>query len=289
MPAITHWLYPINSKGGYVLRNPSTGETTEVSPQELLRQIELYPDKVDPWYLISGFRLMKPGDAVWIYASGDMQAIVALGRAIEIYEDEEGWHVNLAWDLGATRALMNSPIPRADYGQVVQTVARAQPPTEAVLERWLRWHDLGITNVNDTMEPRSLWDARARVLAEIVRRRGQRPFRATLIHQYESRCAITGDGAVEALEAAHIDPYMGNHSNKPSNGLLLRADVHTLFDLHLIGVDPNRRICVSTSLRRTSYEAFNGGPLRLPGSKAALPNASALARHFALVKGKGVI
>jgi hypothetical protein len=41
------------------------------------------------------------------------------------------------------------------------------------------------------------------------------------------------------LEAAHIDPYRGEGNNHPGNGLLLRADIHTLFDLNLLGIEPN--------------------------------------------------
>src|SRR5438105_10150982 len=77
-----------------------------------------------------------------------------------------------------------------------------------------------------------------RVLREVKRRLGQSDFRKGLITAYKSRCAVSGSDAVEALEAAHIDPYSGTESNQPSNGLLLRADIHTLFDVNLIGIDP---------------------------------------------------
>lgn len=40
------------------------------------------------------------------------------------------------------------------------------------------------------------------------------------------------------MEAAHIRPYRGKKDNHPSNGLLLRADIHTLFDLNLVAIDP---------------------------------------------------
>jgi len=41
------------------------------------------------------------------------------------------------------------------------------------------------------------------------------------------------------LEAAHIKPYRGKTDSHLENGLLLRADLHTLFDLNLIGVEPD--------------------------------------------------
>lgn len=77
-------------------------------------------------------------------------------------------------------------------------------------------------------------DARERQIAEVVRRRGQARFRAALIKAYDGKCAITGCDAVEALEAAHISPHRGIHTDHVQNGLLLRADIHSLLDL---GVD----------------------------------------------------
>ena len=84
---------------------------------------------------------------------------------------------------------------------------------------------------------------------------GSSGFRAALLDAYRGRCAITGYDAAEALEAAHLRPYRGPESNVVSNGLLLRADIHTLFDLPLLAVDPVARIVViSKLLAGTRYE-----------------------------------
>lgn len=77
-------------------------------------------------------------------------------------------------------------------------------------------------------------DARQRELRAVFLRRGQEKFRKDLINAYKSRCAVTGCNIVEILEAAHIIPYRGEHTNRCNNGLLLRADIHTLFDLGLL-------------------------------------------------------
>ena len=71
-------------------------------------------------------------------------------------------------------------------------------------------------------------DARKKVMRAIVLRRGQPEFRRDLIAAYEGRCAVTGCDLVDALEAAHIVPHRGTHTNVVRNGLLLRADIHTL-------------------------------------------------------------
>ena len=83
-------------------------------------------------------------------------------------------------------------------------------------------------------------DGRERAIGAIVRRRGQPAFRRALLEAYHERCAVTGCDAPEALEAAHVVPYRGVATNHPANGLLLRADLHALFDLGLIAVDERR-------------------------------------------------
>ncbi len=80
-----------------------------------------------------------------------------------------------------------------------------------------------------------------RIMRAIKARRGQQRFRDALIDAYEGRCAITGCQVLDVLEAAHITPYLGPETNHVTNGLLLRADLHTLFDTDLIAVDPETR------------------------------------------------
>jgi hypothetical protein len=126
-------------------------------------------------------------------------------------------------------------------------------------------------------DPTDTEDARERILTAIVRRRGQPQFRDALLRAYGRRCAATDYDAVDALEAAHILPYRGEHTNHVSNGLLLRADVHTLFDLGLIVVDaPTMTIEVAPSLIGTQYAGLAGRPLRLPPDPSQRPSAQAL-------------
>ena len=82
-------------------------------------------------------------------------------------------------------------------------------------------------------------DARRRTIAAIVQREGQPAFRQALLRAYGGACAISGCTVEVLLEAAHIVPYRGSHTNVIENGLLLRADLHKMFDLHLFSIDPN--------------------------------------------------
>jgi putative restriction endonuclease len=122
------------------------------------------------------------------------------------------------------------------------------------------------------------YDARLRVYRQIVARQGQPAFRAALLAAYGGRCAITGCDATVALEAAHLLPYRGPESNAVTNGLLLRADVHTLFDLRLLAPDPDARtVAISKLLTGTEYGAVAGRRLAEPAGELLRPSRDALA------------
>jgi len=124
-------------------------------------------------------------------------------------------------------------------------------------------------------------DERERRMRSIVCRQGQPVFRRELIEAYEGRCAVTGYDSEMALEAAHIKPYSGPESNHVKNGLLLRADIHTLFDLDLVGVDPETlEVVLSDQLLNTLYSELAGKRLFLPEDSAKHPSARALERRW---------
>lgn len=134
-------------------------------------------------------------------------------------------------------------------------------------------------------DPADMEDGRKRVFRSIRLRQGQPSFRKKLLKAYSRVCAFTGEGVSWVLDAAHIVPYLGPKTNHVTNGLLLRSDVHTLFDLGLIAVDPaNRTLRVSALLKQTPYASLDGKPLReaQPASKRA--STAALAAHFATFK-----
>jgi putative restriction endonuclease len=83
-------------------------------------------------------------------------------------------------------------------------------------------------------------DRRELVQRQIRERRGQQAFRDSLRRRYGDRCLVSGCEILAVLEAAHIMPYRGEDDNDAANGLLLRADIHTLFDLNLIAIEPDQ-------------------------------------------------
>ena len=205
----------------------------------------------------------------------DVQAIVALGKADRIYADSDGqWYVDIIWDLDMTASLKENPVSRGGLWERIQQPARANPSTQRVLTRRLK----GIAAEMED-EP-DLKDERERVFAEVVARRGQLMFRKSLLRAYDSRCAVTGEAVVDVLDAAHITPYLGAKSNKVSNGLLLRTDIHTLFDLNLLTIDVDYTIVLSDRLESSDYWSLRGRRIRLPNRRADHPSKPALRKRL---------
>ena len=100
---------------------------------------------------------------------------------------------------------------------------------------------------------------------------GQGSFRVLVTNAYGKRCAMTGEKTLPVLEAAHIRAYSESGPHMTSNGLLLRADLHRLFDRHYITITPKLKIEVS---KRIHEEYANGKDYyKLHGKDlAVLPN-----------------
>jgi HNH endonuclease len=140
--------------------------------------------------------------------------------------------------------------------------------------------------VDTSFDAQDVRDLRDRVLREIAERRGQAVFRNELLSAYESRCAVSGCKVKDVLEAAHIAPYKGERSNHVTNGILLRADLHTLFDLGLISVNPeNMCVVVSPRLLSTEYGQLNGQKIHSPSAPLRRPSKEALRWHLTEIAG----
>ena len=118
------------------------------------------------------------------------------------------------------------------------------------------------------------------------RRVGQGGFRAVVLKAYDYRCAVTGDKIRPVLEAAHIRPLPSGGEHRIDNGLLLRSDVHTLFDAGYLGVDPQHRLHVSPRLRKEFgngeefYVRAGRGPVEIPKRRVDQPSRDFLEWHM---------
>ncbi len=88
---------------------------------------------------------------------------------------------------------------------------------------------------------------------------------------YSRACAVTYEHALPALAASHIQPYAQNGPRDVRNGILLRADLHRLFDQGYVTVTPEHRVEVSPRLKLDYDNGHSYYPLR--GSHVSLPTA----------------
>jgi putative restriction endonuclease len=120
--------------------------------------------------------------------------------------------------------------------------------------------------------------------AWVRRRLGQGSFRALVTDAYERRCAVTGEKILPVLQAAHIRPVTEGGLHRVDNGLLLRSDVHTLFDKGYLTVTPTFQLAVSKRLRDdfdngAYYYDMRGREIRLPQPQQDRPNLELLEWH----------
>jgi clan AA aspartic protease len=136
------------------------------------------------------------------------------------------------------------------------------------------------TWLNKVFDSANVEDGRGWTQASIALRQGQPQFRRQILDAYRGRCAVTRNSAVAVLEAAYIYPYGGAETNHVTNGLLLRADIHSLFDQGLLTVDSDTMtVLVAPSIRSTVYGKLAGKPLNLPADLDHHPSKHALDLH----------
>lgn len=96
-----------------------------------------------------------------------------------------------------------------------------------------------------------------------VIREGQAEFRKRLVAHYGAVCMVTGTEQANVIDAAHIVPYNGASTNTLGNGLLLRKDIHALFDAGLLTIGPDLIVYVSTGVDDPFYRSLDGKELTL--------------------------
>jgi putative restriction endonuclease len=118
----------------------------------------------------------------------------------------------------------------------------------------------------------------------VVPRLGQGTFRIAVTDAYGRACAVTGEHSLPALDAAHIRPFAQAGPHDVRNGLLLRADLHRLFDKGYITIGGDHTLHVGARLRSDfangrSYYPLHGTRLADPTARVHLPDPEQLAWH----------
>lgn len=187
-------------------------------------------------------------EAEWIPVPSDFSLNIVQGKG---YDSEDGATGRDVWKAVTERLTMRSVADR-DPG----------PATVAAVEGARYGQPV-------TVEPRL----------------GQGIFRAIVTEAYDRRCAITGERTLPVLEAAHIKPYSSGGPHRPENGLLLRSDLHTLFDQGYLTVEADElRVMVSSRIREEfengrDYYHWHGRAIRVPRESNCLPSREYLTFH----------
>ncbi len=118
----------------------------------------------------------------------------------------------------------------------------------------------------------------------IIPRLGQGAFRIAVTDAYGRACAVSGGKVLPALDAAHIRPYSFGGLHEVSNGILLRRDIHSVFDAGYVTFDENLRFVVSDRVRSDfnngeEYRRLHGQQLHLPLTPLNRPDREALRWH----------
>lgn len=279
------------------------------------------PDEVNFWQPSGAgvFRALQPGDLFLFKLKGKEHAIAGGG----VFGHASAAPLSLVWEAFgpkngvATQADMRRTIEKlrrakAPLGDREDPVVGCRILTEPffwprdlwipVPENFAPQTVVGKGYSTEADDGRRLWNAVQERLAVAVRgpipqlgerwgaptllrrRLGQGAFRMAVTDGYARRCAISGEKTLPILDAAHIRSYADGGEHDVANGLLMRTDIHRLFDLGYVTVTPGGRFAVSERLKAdfnngVHYYAMQGREIAPPRAGYAAPSQDALRWH----------
>lgn len=263
---MTEWVYLVND------RSPEWGY--DVSSVEFFKGTT--HEGMHAWTLPRVLKAFEPGDFIWVRATSPLSAFVGLGQvATELKPDPDGAVFGVVFDPTLCRLMAANPIE----GVLEKHTQTPRRLTEGELRELHR-------RAGSLPKDPPLPAGRITRLQEVLARQGQAVFRAKLMVAYEGRCAFSRTAVPEVLQAAHIEPYSRRPSNDLQNGLLLRADIHDLFDRGLLWVTDGLRVGVAKPLRGSEYEALRGKRIHVPADRSLHPDVRRFALHRTQIAGQ---
>lgn len=209
----------------------------------------------------SGFLQIQLGDLALLRNPFGFRSLGKKGWESTILERINEDRRPKAWVMTADeRAELDSVI--VGYGsKKAEALASAQDKYSSSLDRALNQNREAVLNAENE-----------RRTTIVKARPEQQKFREEAMRRHAGRCVVTGFDVKEVLEAAHVIPHTGNPEFEvPENSLILRRDVHALFDLGMIGINEKSGILmVSSNLRHTPYGKLDGNPINHKLSEASL-------------------
>lgn len=272
---VNHYLYPLNPKSKY--RYQFKDEIGNSYPTSLAGFLDCYSKTSEADWSISVLGdEIKKDDLIWVHFASPISEIRAVGRAESPAKEKTDWSprksLTIKWDWELTKKLQKHPIPFSAHRQMIPVaVRRANPKTLKILEAWLDKRPSQITPSHTKLSSPVKF-----CTTEIEVRQGQPEFRLQLLALYDNRCVISGCETRDVLQAAHIKSVSDGGSHDLRNGLILRADLHNLFDRGLITISKSGIVSINSKITEKYYRKYNGKKLSNVVKNA---NLKALAAH----------
>jgi hypothetical protein len=223
---------------------------------------------------------MRPGDRVVTFKDGQILGVGVIKGDYEYVRGDrlQPNHRSVLW------VPKIAPYPDRLPHRLPPVFRLGRPSDKSLVDYMELVAQSALLDAEGAFDPESVGGARQHALRSVALRRGQSAFRAALLDAYGGRCAITGCAVEAVLEAAHIIPYQGEQTNDVRNGLLLRADIHTLFDLGLIAIveeGSRLRVAIGAGLADSDsgYAELEAKEVRVPRDAKHHPSSQALAQH----------
>lgn len=266
----------------------------------------------------ASFRALEPGELFLFKLHAPRNFIVGGG----IFAYANTLPCSLAWQAfgekngassydqmraGIAKYRKASPADRADFEIGCRILTQ---PFFLPESRWIKVPGSWAPNIvsfrgysTDDEEGRKLWDAvQASSTASTVTgfsdseqarygepilvkpRLGQGAFRVLVTDSYRRRCAVSGERTLPALDAAHIMPFANGGEHEATNGILLRRDIHSLFDAGYVTITPQLKFEASPRIREEfengrHYYELHGQTISVPENPRNAPDMSALKWH----------
>lgn len=271
-----HFLYPLNpkSKQQYWFEDPRGNR----HPTSVEGFFDCYSDgQPAEWGLSQMGKELKRGDYIWVHFALPVSAVMAVGRVRQTPHFREDWGVyavRIDWDWALTDRLQRDPIRYSSHKQRAQkSVTEANSTTLRVIQRWMQ-------RTNAPPAPLKVTPVKFKQV-EIEQRQGQPAFRQALMVAYNHKCAVTGCDTRDTLQAAHITPVARGGHHGIHNGILLRADIHNLFDRGLLTITDSYKVHLHPSIRDSViYGHLHGQKLKsMPSRTGEKPSIQALRQH----------
>ncbi|HXN18464.1 MAG TPA: HNH endonuclease [Candidatus Binatus sp.] len=268
-------------------------------PDDRVRKaVETFRSKgiAEIWWRCDAIRKVRLDDRAYLLKQGKPKGIFGRGTVIGLprrnktaRRGEGQWQVKIRFDasqgdvltapesfLAEEKVLLSLPVPKEQWERPASGTELDSKAARAIdtiidskIPRSLLVGSREIASADDSEQQVD----RYRKLIEQLTRPEQRRFREKIRELYRNKCAVTGCITQTVLEAAHISTRKGVDDNSPQNGILLRADVHALFDSFLIALsEDGTRLEVSSEVTDPSYEHLKNAIVARPDTAPSVEN-----------------